>query len=250
MSNLYDKGNGAFVSPYSKAIKISEDIAKRMNTVAHHFDHADQVRRDTVSLAVEEGLQDKEVFLVELAALWHDIGLDYVDDRSSHPQKSSDMFLDTFNDNKIFTVQEKSKMSILLLFHDKYSEAKQITKDKKLLQMLRILIDADTLELLGERGFQRAKETQEDRNWSLFDHKNPQGETYNYTSKDFDKRFKLKREGKISTATEPTLVGQLNFQISCADLLFTDSAKEKGKAGTIFLKDKIREIISSDQHKG
>jgi HD superfamily phosphodiesterase len=227
-----------------KAIKLSEDFAKKMNTVAHHFNHADQVRNEAVSIGLKEGLDSNDLFLLEIAALWHDVGLDYVKDRKDHPQKSSDMFLEAFDNNEVFTALEKNDITFLLLFHDKYSEAKMKCSDERVLKMLRILIDADTLELLGEIGFQRAVETQKDRNWSVFDPNNPKGETYEYSSKDFDKRFKLKKENKVLTGIEPTLVGQLNFQISCADLLYTASAKTKSIPGVKFLKDKIQEIIS------
>jgi HD superfamily phosphodiesterase len=242
----YNETSKRSLSPLETlAIKTSEDLAKKMNTVAHHYEHADQVRRYAIEIAQDENLSPREIFLIELTALWHDIGLDYVEERSKHPEVSAQMFLETFPDIQVLTDEEKEKISFVLRYHDKYSEAQVKNANEDLLKMLRIVIDADTLELLGERGIKRAEETATDRNWPRFDPQNPLGETYNFTSKDFDERFKLKREGKIASGIEPTLVGQLNFQISCADLLFTKLAKKIGLQGVSLLKQEISEITAS-----
>lgn len=230
--------------PEEQAVKISEDLAKKMNNVAHHYDHADKVRRVTVELAKSEKLSGRDLFLIEIAALWHDIGLDYVDDRSKHPEKSGEIFLNTFSDVNIFSEQEKEAVVFLLKYHDKYQQAKSTSSNERLLKLLRILVDADTLELLGQRGYERAVETAKSRNWPEYDKEKPLGETYDFDSKQFDERFALKREGKLVNATEPTLVGQINFQISCSDLLFTDAAKRMSENGVQFLKNKIQEIVN------
>lgn len=225
-------------------INISEDFAKKMNTVAHHYDHADRVRIEAVELGKSENLNHRDLFLLEVVALWHDIGLDYIKDRSKHPDKSADMFLKTFPDVGYFSKQEKENIIFMLKYHDKYKLAKSISTDIKLLKLLRILIDADTLELFGERGYQRALETAESRSWPKYNSNNPKGETFRLNSKQFDERFALKREGKLINVIEPSLVGQINFQISCADLLFTKAAKIKGKNAVLYLRNKLKLIVS------
>lgn len=230
--------------PEEQAVKLSENMAKKMAKVAHRYDHADRVRKTAVELAKSEKLSGRELFLVEIAALWHDIGLDYVDDRSRHPEKSAEIFLNTFLDVSIFSEQEKMTVMFLLKYHDKYQQTKLTSSDEKLLNLLRILVDADTLELLGQRGYERAVETAKLRNWPEYDKEKPLGETYGFSAKQFDERFNLKRVGKLLNATEPTLVGQINFQISCSDLLFTNAAKRISENGVQFLKNKIQEITN------
>jgi len=226
-----------------QAIRRSEDRARQMNTVAHHYDHADQVRQDASAIAKSEGLDDRDVFLLAIAALWHDIGLNDVEDRDQHPEKSVAMFGQTFPGSDEFSEPEKADLTFLIQYHDKYSQAAAATTPR-LLKMLRILIDADTLELLGERGYERAVETAAARQWPKYDSADPRGETYGLSASQFDARFARKKAGKIKDAIEPTLVGQLNFQISCAAWLFTAAAKLKGQNGAQFLKDKIADIIN------
>jgi len=223
-----------------------ERLSRRMNTVAHHYGHADQVRKDAIAIAKDEGLDDREVFMVEVAALWHDIGLDYVNDRSEHPDKASEMFLDEFGDSGEFTNSEKETIRFLLKYHDKYLEASKATTDGKLLKMLRVLIDADTLELLGRRGYERAVETAESKNWAEYNPLNPLGETCGFGPRQFDERFISKKKGEITDVIEPSLVGQLNFQISCGELLYTRLAKSKGAKGVDYLKEKIVELVGND----
>lgn len=229
----------------SEAVKISEQHARGMQTVAHHYDHADQVRKYAIEIASSEGLSPQDIAQVELAALWHDIGLDYVEDRYKHPEKAAELFGQTFSDEKLLNTDEKENIAFLINYHDKYKEAQSLCNNQRLLQMLRILIDADTLELLGERGYERAKETVQERNWPDYDPNNPRGETYGFSSDKFDLRFAAKRSGQLADAIEPTLIGQLNFQISCADLLFTHLAKVKGTNGVEYLKHKIENIVSN-----
>lgn len=224
-------------------IERSEKFAKKMGTVAHYYDHANQVRIDAAFLGREEGLNDREVFLLKVAALWHDVGLDYVDVRSNHPDKAVGMFLGEFDDESDLTDDEKKVVCLLIKYHDNYKEANKITGDEKMLKMLRILIDADTLELLGERGYTRAVDTAESRGWPKFDSDNPLGETYGFSADQFDKRFAQKRNGELEDVIEPTLVGQLNFQISCADLLHTESAKKRSREGVTYLEKKIKELV-------
>lgn len=225
-----------------KNITIAENLARKMNTVAHKWEHADIVRNDVLFMANDLGLDDNDKQLLEIAALMHDVGLDYCDDRAVHPSKSVDIFTEAFKDQP-FTEKDQETIKFLILHHDKYSKAVELHPDEKTLTMLRVLIDADTLELLGSRGYERAVETALSRGLPDYDQDNPSGITTGYTSQDFDKRFLQKKEGEVIYAIEPTLVGQLNFQISCADLLFTDWAKNKSVDGIIYLKNKIVSII-------
>lgn len=223
-------------------VMIAEDLARKMNTVAHKWEHADIVRNDVISMACDLDLDSKDKHLLEIAALMHDVGLDYCDDRATHSEKSVGIFTKAYRDQQ-FPENDRATIEFLIMHHDKYAKAVELHPDEKKMIMLRILIDADTLELLGPRGFERAKETAISRGWPDFDKDNPRGTTAGFSSTDFDKRFLQKREGKVIYATEPTLVGQLNFQISCADLLFTEWAKNKSVNGVAYLKDKIASLV-------
>ncbi len=226
-----------------EAIKRSENIGKRLKTAAHDYDHFNRVRNWVVLIAKDEGLNERGKFLLEISALWHDMALDKVTDRSKHGEVAGEMFLHEFKGYDVFTENEKETIFFMLKYHDKARLVRNSKTDKKLLQMLNILTDADTLELLGERGYERALETARANNWPNFDTNNPKGETYGFSAKQFDERFELTKTGKIKHVKEPTLVGLLNFLISCADNLYSSKAKTVGKAGADYLKSKIDYII-------
>ncbi len=227
-----------------EAISVSENLGKQLHAVAHDFGHINRVRNLVLTIAQDEGVSPRDQFLLEIAALWHDLGLEKAKDRSRHGEIASELFLREFPGQDFFTKEEKSLVCFLITFHDKARLARTSETDSRFLKMLNILTDADTLDLLGERGYERAVETTKANNWPDYHPENPKGETYEFSALEFDKRFDLKKKGLIKDAKEPTLVGQLNFQISCGDNLFTKLGKKQGLEGVNFLKAKLRDLVS------
>lgn len=180
------------------ALQISEAMARKMNTVAHHYDHADRVRKNAIAIGKSENLSQRDLLLLETAALWHDIGRDYVENQKFHSDKSAEMFSITFKNTKYFTDQEKQYIEFIIKYHDKFHLAKKVCKDNKLLKMLRILMDADALELIGKIGYERAVET-------------------------------------ANFIDSVTLKVQLIRQIEWAKIIYTKFAKQKAKPGLKYL---------------
>lgn len=230
----------------NKAIQISEGVAKRMKATAHHYDHADRVRNWVLKIAQNESLNDESSLVLELAALWHDVGLDYVSDRGKHAIVSAQMFTEKFSSHPGISKEIIKEVGFLVEHHDKFSvlnNSKLSDNDIYLYKLLRILIDADTLELLGEVGYKRGLEATKEKGWPMFDRTNPLGLTYGYSAADFTNRMQRQKSGEIKGFIEESFVGQLNFQISCADLLYTSLAKSVGEDGKNYLKKKIKEIV-------
>lgn len=230
----------------NKALIRSEELAKQLKVVAHDYEHLDAVRKMVILLGQDENLTKREIFLLEIAALWHDLALNKVQDRSKHGERAAELFLKEFTGDEFFSNAEKDIVYFLIKYHDRARLVRKPETNKDLLKKLNILTDADTLDLLGERGCQRAKETSDANSWPDFDINNPKGVTYGYSAAQFDEGFDLKDKGFIQDAKEHTLVGQLNFQISCADNLFTKKAKEIGDPGVMYLKKKIQDLIGKN----
>ena len=186
----------------------------------------------------------RNIFLIETASLWHDMALNEVTDRASHGEQAGELFLQTFPDDKYFNEDEKETICFILKYHDKANLVRNSESDLRLLHMLNIVTDADTIELLGERGFERAVEVVKANGWPVFNPSNPRGDTFGFSSSQFDERFLLKSKGQIDYVKEPTLVGQLNFQISCADNLKTKKGGEIGMPRAEYLRNKLDELIN------
>lgn len=182
------------------SLQISEAMARKMKTVAHHYDHADRVRKNAIAIGKSENLSQRDLLLLETAALWHDIGRDYVENQKFHSDKSAEMFSNTFKNTKYFTDQEKQYIEFIIKYHDKFHHAKKICKDNKLLKMLRILMDADALELIGKIGYLRAVET-------------------------------------ANFIKDVTLIDQLNKQIRWAKIISTKHAKKRARLGLKYIKN-------------
>ncbi len=101
-------------------------------------------------------------------------------------------------------------------------------------QLLLILRDADTLDLLGPVGLMRAFTSKYDQPDYPPDF--VKGETWGLTSEQFTQRF------ASGLGAGQHIVDQINFQISCYDNLKTASAQRFGRPLVAFMKAFMLEL--------
>ena len=200
-------------------IQHVEDYVKRAmpGEVAHDFKHADRVRRWALRIARAEGFENLEV--VEAAALLHDIGLAFVEQRSKHGQVGAQVAARFLRENDLFVEQEIEEIVNAIRYHN------TMVGDGKL---VRILKDADMLDMFGAVGTMRAFTSQASK--PAYDPRNVRGSTWEISNEDFDQRF---AEG---VGIGDFIVDQVNFQISCYGNLNTETARRLARPLVEFMK--------------
>jgi uncharacterized protein len=191
-------------------LHIVEDFVKKHMGVdsAHDYHHVDMVRKNALIIAA--AVKYENTFLVEVTALMHDIGLKSCKKRSDHGIVGAQMardFLETYDN---VTPADINDICLAIETH--------CTAQKTDHELSQIIRDADILELLGHRGLLRCMLSKADL--QPYNITNPLGETFGHTAADFDKRFALKK------GIGPTISDQINFQMSCFDIISLDVSKE------------------------
>ena len=208
-------------------IQHVEDYVKRAmpGEVAHDFKHADRVRRWALRIARAEGFENLEI--VEAAALLHDIGLPFAEQRSKHGQVGAKVAAKFLRANGLFVQQEVEEIANAIRYHN--------TKvgDGRLLEILK---DADMLDMFGAVGTMRAFTSQASK--PEYDPRNVRGSTWEMSNEDFDQRF---AEG---VGIGDFIVDQLNFQISCYGNLSTETARRLARPLVEFMKAFVVQLES------
>jgi len=210
----------------NKKIQRVEDYIKSImkNEVAHDFKHVDRVRKWAFKIAKKEGFKDLEI--VEISALFHDIGLSQAEKRSMHGEVGAEMAAKFLIDNNILTQEKVDEVCNAIRHHNKNREG-----EGKLLEILR---DADIMDLFGAVGIMRAFTSK-----SLNPEYNPaniKSETWQMSASDFDKRF------DSGVGIGNFIIDQINFQISGYDNLSTVSARKFAKPLVEFMNDFIKRL--------
>lgn len=203
-----------------------EEYARRMMTaeVAHDFKHADRVRNWALRIAREEGFAD--LWVVEVTALLHDIGLSHVGKRAMHGQVGARMATQFLGENGVFPKAVIAEIGNAIRYHNSIRR-----RSGKLLDIVR---DADRLDLFGAIGIMRAYTSKASR--PEYDPENVKGETWGDSARDFDERFD---EG---LGTGDYVVDQINFQISCYDNLSSETARCLAKPLIEFMRDYVIQL--------
>jgi hypothetical protein len=187
--------------------KIEDYARSRMTSdMAHDFKHVDRVRRWAVAIAEREGYA--ELDRVETAALLHDLGLSS-EDRQRHAQAGAELASAFLTEQHLFAGEDIAEIANAIQFHSSLHGQGQL---------LQILRDADTLDLLGPIGLMRAFTSK--HAWPEYEAGLVKGETWGWTAGQFTERF------AAGVGTGHNIVDQINFQISCFDNLNTASARE------------------------
>lgn len=210
----------------NKTIQQVEDYVKSImsNEVAHDFKHVDRVKNWALQIANKEGFEDLEV--VEISALMHDIGLIQAEKRSLHGEIGAEMAAKFLTENNLLTQNKIAEICNAIKYHNKNREG-----DGKLLKILR---DADMMDLFGAVGIMRAFTSKSSK--PEYDVADIKGETWQMQAVDFDKRF----DSGIGIGN--FIVDQINFQISCYGNLSTESAKQFAKPLVEFMTDYIKQL--------
>jgi hypothetical protein len=189
------------IEAYAQSLMIGE--------VAHDFKHVDRVRHWALKIATQE--QYNQLDWVEAAALLHDIGL-ASGGRKHHAAVGAQLATNFLQTQQLFTDVEIREITEAIRYHSSVGGEGQL---------LAILRDADTLDLLGAVGIMRGFTSK----WDKLDYPPEaiKGETWGLSADGFTQRF------QSGVGAGAYIVDQINFQISCYDNLSTDAAKALGK---------------------
>ena len=213
----------------SNRIQQIEAYAEKMLTgpfvveafrIAHDLPHVRRVYANAMRLAQAERYPHLD--RVAAAALLHDVGLPVVDKRGDHPRVGAELAAQFLQENELFAPDEITEICEAIAHHGR------LDGDTPLIHILR---DADTFELLGTVGVMRAFTSKAHKPVYLPEH--PRGETWGLTAAEFTQRF------QAGLGMGPTILDQLNFQLSCYENLSTKTAKEWGRP----LRDTLRQFI-------
>ena len=176
---------------------------------SHDYSHAFRVGNIAMCIAEREGLEKPSLY--EIAGLLHDIGLGLCE-RPAHGEVGAQMAQSFLFDiaGKEMTLEEITEVVYAISWHNHKKLAPRPS------QLLDVLVDADTLDLLGAVGIWRGLAARPEKELGFSVAKIlPTIENARY-----DTISKSKRENNSHDLME-----QLSYQISCADILSTKTAK-------------------------
>jgi len=195
------------------------------DTSVHNYEHVNRVRNWAIAIAIKEGYERVDV--VEAAALLHDIGYTYTNEKN-HGQTGSEKARDYLQGNNFFNDQEINEIVYAIKHHSSNRGGEGMLLD--------ILRDADMLDGLGAFGVLRCiKPMTTDPDYNP---KNIKGETWGMGVKDFNKRI------DSGIGTGDTIIDHMNFQISWYGNLATETARRYAKPLVAFLKEYILQLES------
>ena len=211
-------------------VQIIEVYAEQMMTgpfaveafrIAHEMPHVRRVYAHALRLAEAEGYPHQD--RVAAAALLHDIGLPIVQKLGDHPTVGAGLAGKFLQENELFTPNEIAEICEAIVYHGR------LDGNTPLIHILR---DADILDLLGNVGIMRAFTSK--ANLRVYHPEHPCGETWGLTAADFTERF------QASIGIGPTIMDQINFQMSCYENLCTETARAWGRP----LRDTMRQFVT------
>lgn len=210
----------------NKTIQQVEEYVKSVmsDEVAHDFKHVDRVKNWALQIANKENFEDLEI--VEISALLHDIGLLKAEKRSLHGKVGAEMAAKFLTENNLLQQNKIDEVCNAIKFHNKNREGEG--------KLLKILRDADMMDLFGAIGIMRAFTSKSSK--PEYDVADIKGETWQMSNSDFDKRF----DNGIGIGNY--IIDQVNFQISCYDNLSSESAKQFAEPLVEFMKDYIKQL--------
>jgi uncharacterized protein len=191
--------------------------------LAHDYKHVDRVRRHALHLARQEGWSDLEI--VEAAALLHDIGLAYVEQRSDHAEAGARRGAEFLREHNLFPEETICRIASAIRYHSSLSGGGALGE---------LLRDADMLDIFGAVGLMRGMVSKYMK--AEYEPGNVKGKTWGMSSQDFTERFQQ------GLGTGPTIIDQLNFQISCFDNLHTRTAHEIARPLVAFMRSYIEQL--------
>lgn len=208
-----------------KIQQIEEHVRKIMgNEVAHGFSHVDRVRKWALQIAKKENYKDLE--MVETAALMHDIGKPGIKNERMHGEVGAVMAEKFLKENCLFTDKKIEEICNAIRHHNKNRGGEG--------ELLKILRDADMLDLFGAVGLMRALTVSAFK--PEFDPLIVKGKTWKMTNTEFNKRFD---EG---VGVGEFIVDQINFNISCYENLNFNTTRLVAKPLVEYMKNYLKQL--------
>jgi len=237
----------------SNLITIIEAYVKKEMTakhsdlmIAHDYKHVDRVRNWALTIAKSESFKDLE--LVEVTALLHDIGLGQMSERverKNHALVGAEIAREFLKGNSILSSGQIELITDAISYHSLAPSVVihhlgTLGEKGKLLEIIR---DGDNLDAFGATGIMRACSSK----YSLpdYDPQNLKGIAWGLSAAEFwSSRGLESRGGQIPVNN---IIDQINQQIRYYDHLHTKTAKRLGEALVQYMKDFIlqleREIV-------
>ncbi len=218
----------------SNRVQLIEEYAQSLmiGEVAHDYKHVDRVRGWALKIATQEGYPHLD--RVEAATLLHDIGLSSRD-RKHHGEVGAQLATVFLQNHQLFDEAAISEIANAIRYHSSVGGEGQL---------LAILRDADTLDLLGAVGLMRGFTSK----WDKPDYPSDliKGSTWGMSADQFTQRF------QSGIGVGDTIVDQINFQMSCYDNLSTAAGREYGQPLVAFMRtfmDEFETQINRGQSK-
>jgi uncharacterized protein len=194
--------------------------------LAHGYSHVDRVRRWALRIAEEEGYG--ELLMVEAAALLHDIGLAHLSAgtaRREHGSVGAELAAHYLQQQGWCSEEERKAIVEAVGSHNALGCGGPLAA---------IVRDADMLDALGAVGVIRAFVSK----YALpeYDPADVKGKTWGLTARDYDRRF------AAAKGIGPTIVDQINFQISFAGNLSTESARRAAEPLVVYMRGFVEQL--------
>ncbi len=192
--------------------------------IGHDIKHVERVRRNALTIARAEGFANLD--LVEAAALHHDIGLAHVEKRDRHGPVGAEIAARFLREQRLFA--EDNIVAIAKAIHNH----SLIHGDWDTLGY--ILRDADILDALGAVGLMRAFTSKSFK--PEYAPECVKGETWGLSADGFTARH------VAGLGIGPTIIDQINLQISLIDELHTETARRIAEPLVAFMKTFIVQL--------
>lgn len=193
----------------SDSIILVENYVKKVLTGdrSHGYDHAIRVRNWAIKIAKTEHYSDLD--LIETVALLHDIGFSKTKRWEEHAKVGAVMAVKFLRQNNLLTPSKTQLVEKVIINHS--------NSVKTSIKPLRILRDADMLDMVGAMGIVRTIISQNKR--PVYDEKDIKGSLWESNYIDAYKKYNQDR------GAGSTIVDQLNFQLHCLAEMSTEYAK-------------------------
>ncbi|MCB8943240.1 MAG: HD domain-containing protein [Ardenticatenaceae bacterium] len=205
------------------ARQVMDETLQGDLALAHNFAHVNRVRQWAVKIAQAEGLAELE--MVQTAALLHDMGLAFVNERRFHAEVGAAKAAEFLQGYRLFNDAEITAICEAIRCHTRLAGGGRLGV---------ILRDSDALDLLGAVGILRGCISM--YQWQEYDPAQVKGETWGISAEGMTARF------QAGLGSGPTIVDHLNFQISCYENLQTEAARAWGRPLADYLRNFILQL--------
>jgi uncharacterized protein len=209
--------------------------------IAHDYKHVDRVRNWALTIAKSEKFKDLEI--VEIAALLHDIGLGQMSkgtERKNHGLVGAEIAREFLKSNSNLFSDQIELIADAITYHSLapliVTQHLNTLSNKGVL--LEIIRDADNLDAFGAVGIMRAFTSK----YYLPDY-NPQnikGIAWGLSGDGFQDKFGFESPGEQIPVSN--IIDQINQQIRYYDHLHTKTARRLAEAPVQYMKDFVLQL--------